>query len=348
LVDIAGVRADAGLQDLARTPSEALSSSSFPSATRAPCAVQPGGESGGVYLTGRTAQWGLRLPSVRRTLQTAVASAAIVATSAAVVASARAASTAGTKCSDAAAAQAVAKYQPTQNGNPVAQVLCGAFTGQGSDAMVVLFSHATGCRHFRAWTVFTYAGGGWKELFTRNETIVSLAAAGSDIREVVRAYKVHAPRCAPATGNASSLWRWNGSQLTVSPQETPTPTGRTLHLRNFFSPDREVWCGIENKASIPWTDVWCGTPAGQVGARIVSASLTKAGAVALCLGTGRATHHCNTTYNSTTATLNVGQSDELDGFRCASETDGITCVVTSGAGEGKGFTINAKTASPVG
>jgi hypothetical protein len=286
--------------------------------------------------------------SVRRILQTAIASLAIVATSAAVVAPARAGSTAGTKCSHAAAAQAVAKYQPTQNGNPIAQVLCGAFAGQGSDGMVVLFSHASGCRHFRSWVVFTFAGGGWKELFTRNESIVSLAAAGSEIREVVRAYKTHAPRCAPASGIASILWRWNGSQLTVSSQGAPPPAGGTLHLRSFFSPDREVWCGIENKVSIPWTDVWCGTPAGTVGVPIVSASLTKAGAVAFCLGTDRATHHCNKTYDSTTPTLNVGQIVELDGFRCTSQKDGITCVVTSGAGEGKGFTINAKTATPVG
>jgi hypothetical protein len=47
--------------------------------------------------------------------------------------------------------------------------------------------------------------------------------------------------------------------------------------------------------------------------------------------------------------LNVGQTDEYNGFRCVSELQGITCTVSDGGpGTGRGFTINTSAVTPVG
>ena len=46
--------------------------------------------------------------------------------------------------------------------------------------------------------------------------------------------------------------------------------------------------------------------------------------------------------------LRVGEQNFVDGVLCKSQTTGITCTLTAGAGKGKGFLINSTSVTRVG
>ncbi len=93
---------------------------------------------------------------------------------------------------------------------------------------------------------------------------------------------------------------------------------------------------------------WMGGP-GCGGARV-----NTAGHVSICsvpqLEYSPGAHVPNTCFQNWAepVVLGDGQQTELDGFRCSSATNGITCTVVAGAGKGKGFRVNADEAVEVG
>jgi hypothetical protein len=117
-----------------------------------------------------------------------------------------------------------------------------------------------------------------------------------------------------------------------------------LHMPQFLSPDRSVWCVMEDRT--------CGTypkPPTR------SAEIDNQGNDAFCnvpeLITPPGAHEaegCFQNWNSTAPVLAYGHSDLYDGLLCTSATDGITCTLDSGAGKGKGFRINKLEAVEVG
>jgi hypothetical protein len=117
-----------------------------------------------------------------------------------------------------------------------------------------------------------------------------------------------------------------------------------LHLRQFLSPDHSVWCVLEDRS--------CGTypkPPTR------SAEIDNQGNDTFCdvpeLITPPAGHEgegCFQNWNEEATVLAYGQSDLYDGLLCKSATSGITCTLTSGTGEGKGFRINKGEAVEVG
>jgi hypothetical protein len=122
----------------------------------------------------------------------------------------------------------------------------------------------------------------------------------------------------------------------------------TLHVHEFLSPDRKVWCQI-NEFSPPM--VACGThPEPPTHA----AEVNTAGHVSICsvprLEYSPGAHVPNTCFQNWAepVMLGDGKQTELDGFRCSSATNGITCTVVAGAGKGKGFRVNKDEAVEVG
>jgi hypothetical protein len=117
-----------------------------------------------------------------------------------------------------------------------------------------------------------------------------------------------------------------------------------LHLREFLSPDHSVWCVLEDRG--------CGTyPTPPTR----SAEIDDQGGDTFCdvpeLTTPPAGHEpegCFQNWNGQATVLRYGQSDLYDGLLCKSATEGITCTLVSGAGEGKGFRINKSEAVEVG
>lgn len=106
-------------------------------------------------------------------------------------------------CSKAAATEIVLRLQlndPEVAAKPVYKVLCGSFTGSGSETMVLSIS-GPGSTGMLDWVVFRWTGDTWQLLMKQHQAAV-LTAAGSDIRETVSIFRD--PRASPRSATASS------------------------------------------------------------------------------------------------------------------------------------------------
>lgn len=121
-----------------------------------------------------------------------------------------------------------------------------------------------------------------------------------------------------------------------------------LHLSNFLSPDRKVWCGIGEGR-----EAFCGT-GGASGKEPQSlARLGSDGTVTVCsiaVPTPTPSNGCIQNWDAQAPVLLYGQESELDGIRCTSAPNGITCTAVAGAGGGtrKGFRVSKDEAVRVG
>jgi hypothetical protein len=126
-----------------------------------------------------------------------------------------------------------------------------------------------------------------------------------------------------------------------------------LHLSNFLSPDRRVWCGI-GEGRQPFC-VAGQTPQGQ-GYPSASAELEGDGNVRICFIAQESEapllhgfpEGCAQNWDAKAPILRYGQQTELEGVLCTSATGGITCTALAGAAKGKGFRVNANEAVVVG
>jgi Regulator of chromosome condensation (RCC1) repeat len=109
---------------------------------------------------------------------------------------------------------------------------------------------------------------------------------------------------------------------------------RTLHLGNFLSPDRQVWC-------LPGSG-YCATafPARAAG-------VSRTGAVWLCNPT-IPSQGCPQNWDRRAPILHYGDRSVVGGRRCVSARNGITCTVTASDGRRKGFVIGARRIEAVG
>jgi len=233
-------------------------------------------------------------------------------------------------CSSANARRLVDEHQLDgfMVASPVAQLLCGPFTGPGSNAMAIVIGGAPTCWPFQRWAVFSYTGSLWKLVLDRPAFLFPpLAAVGSGIRETTPVYRPGDPRCIPSGGSHARIWRWNGSRLVAGAWRQVTPptssTGATLHVAQFVSPSRNIVCqlGDEDEAHC----VSASPPHGV--------SLSHDGRLRVCSGT-----RCvGSSTTSGIPTLAYGQQNEFVGYRCRSEREGVTCTDIR---SGKGFLIN--------
>jgi hypothetical protein len=170
-------------------------------------------------------------------------------------------------------------------------------------------------------------------------------------RRVYRCIRIKVPR--PAHYGPACLQRV-GRSVILSPPGSGTPvggggSGGPRHLSDFFSPDRKVWCGIDNLIG----QASCGTyPKPPTH----SATVDKTGHVEICSvekveypeGSHGPPLGCYQNWPAERLpVLRFGEETVAAGFRCRSEPDGITCIKTSGAGKGKGFRVNKEEAVEV-
>jgi hypothetical protein len=112
------------------------------------------------------------------------------------------------------------------------------------------------------------------------------------------------------------------------------------HVDDFLSPDRRVWCAM---SSAP---LFCATGGAAADARSHApqrlASLSAGGKVTTCfVAVPSVSAGCIQNWDDSAPVLRRGQVNEVAGFRCTSAANGITCIVLSGRGAGRGFLISS-------
>jgi len=125
------------------------------------------------------------------------------------------------------------------------------------------------------------------------------------------------------------------------PVGVPGSSDGTLHLTNFMSPDRKVWCQIYSFGAD------CGT---EPKPPTHSAELKPNGKVSLCsvLQTeypegSKVPLTCFQNWplpSDHVPLLKIEKITQDSGFRCTSSAEGITCTDVAGAGKGHGFRVN--------
>jgi hypothetical protein len=241
--------------------------------------------------------------------------------------------TAGTAdCTEATAGQLVEQHRLNsfQLPNPIRQVLCGSFTGPGSEAMAVTIGAPT-CWPVQRWAVFRFTGTSWQLVLDQTSFInPPLLAVGSDIQETGPVYRQGDARCLPSGGTRARVWHWDGTQLVAGPWKqvtagTPEPRKRKV----FRSPSGNIRCALWDEGA-PSADCWS-VDAPQL------VRMDAAGRLKICRGTRCTGADCGCIQGFDYPRLAYGRTVTFAPFRCASLRSGVRCTVIR---TGKGFLIH--------
>jgi hypothetical protein len=231
-------------------------------------------------------------------------------------------------CSEATARQVVEQH-PSVNifalQEPIRQVLCGPFAGQGSNAMAVTIGAPT-CWPIQNWAVFRFTAGDWQLVLNQPAYLVPpLVAVGSDIRETTAVHRAGNSRCFPKGGTHARTWHWDGTRLVAGPW-TQVTKGEAI-TRTFYTPSRNIWCSLGDSSD--FLGVTCVSGRAPQSVKMGAAGRLKICHGRRCLGCGCAPEGV--------PTLAYGRQITVGRFRCLSRRSGVRCTVIS---LGKGFLIN--------
>lgn len=172
---------------------------------------------------------------------------------------------------------------------------------------------------------------------------MSLTAATARLRMPARAASVLLVAACALAGSSALAAGASPSRRTAA------SAAHVRHLANFLSPDRKVWCG---GGGIGTDAMFCGTGGEQTSnpnPPQSSATMGSTGKITLCeVAASSFSAVCLQNWDATAPVLAYGQQSEVQNILCTSATSGITCVVASGPGKGRGFFINATTVRRVG
>jgi hypothetical protein len=257
-----------------------------------------------------------------------------VAVAAAPSATKRHSSATAGRCSKAAAREIVEQLGLGERSAPapVGRVLCGSFTGPGSETMVVSL-WGPGNTGFVEWAVFRWAGGTWQFLM-KQPAAAAITAAGPDIRQTLPIYRPSDSRCCPSGGTKSRLWRWNGSRFVagawhITRAKADQPT-------RFESPSGNIECSLYDGSSSRFSrGVVCSTETPPQYVTLTADGRLKIRKVSSTCG-------CD---EPDAPRLAYGKQITVGRFRCVSQETGVTCTVIQ---SGKGFLINRDGISRIG
>jgi hypothetical protein len=247
----------------------------------------------------------------------------------AVASAAGSAGAAAADCSKATATQLVAEHQLNDFvlPDPVVGVLCGPFTGPGSEAMAVTIGAAT-CWGIQRWVVFDFAGGTWRLVLDERAFVIPpLVNVGGDIKETTPVFRSGDPRCVPSGGTHSRIWHWDGARFTAGPwKQAKSAAAKTSAA--FYSPSHNISCEMNDGRSHVGSFVYC-----QTWHRPQSVTMGLDGRLKICHRANR----CLGDPGEHTPVLGYGKRVTLKHFRCQSGKTGVTCTVIK---TGKGFRID--------
>jgi hypothetical protein len=248
----------------------------------------------------------------------------------------RGTSTAASDCSEATARQVV---EPRLQVNifdlpdPVRQVLCGPFTGPGSNAMAVTIGAPT-CWGIQNWAVFRFTAGDWQLVLNQPAYLVPpLVAVGSDIQETTAVHRSGDPRCFFKGGTHARIWHWDGTQLVAGPWKQ-VAKGEPI-TRIFYTPSKNIYCSLGDSSD--YRGVTCVSFKAPQSVKMDASGTLKICHGRRCLGCGCAPEDI--------PTLGYGSQITAGRFRCRSQQSGVTCTVIQ---SGKGFLISRAGVRPVG
>ena len=213
---------------------------------------------------------------------------------------------------------------------PVYKVLCGAFTGPGSQIMIASI-YGPDNTGMTDWAVFRMGGGEWQLLMKRHQPAL-VTAAGSDIREAVPIYLANDQFCCPSGGTKVRTWHWNGQQF-VADAWTGGAKGKGFY--SPIEPSRNLACDMGDFGQFPAVRCQTGTPP-------LSVSMDAGGRLEICRGRRCVSCICD---EGRLPILGYGRQVTLGRFRCVSLETGMRCTVMR---SGKGFLINRAGVSRVG
>jgi len=232
-------------------------------------------------------------------------------------------------CTEATALQLVEQHRLNSFllPSPIRQVLCGSFTGPGSEAMAVTIGAPT-CWPVQRWAVFRFTGAAWQLVLDRSSFIhPPLVAVGSDIQETGPVYRLGDARCLPSGGTRARVWHWDGSRLVAGPWRQVTP-GAPLTNAAFRSPSANIECALTDRSGL--IRVYC-----QSFRPPQTARLNAVGRVTTCRGSEARCRIGNA--GEQIPTLAYGQQVTVGRFRCASLRSGVRCILVR---TGRGFLIS--------
>ena len=210
--------------------------------------------------------------------------------------------------------------------DPVQQVLCGSFTGAGSEAMVVAIGAPT-CWGTQRWAVFRFVGG-WQLVLDQPEWIfLPIVAVGNDLQVTSPVFRPGDARCLPSGGKHARVWHWDGSKVVAGPYKQVSPGD--VSNRWFYSPTRNIFCAMGDSNQFRGANCTIFEPARK------TAELNAAGQVKVVSCHGSSCKDCGCREEAPILPyehqLTVGR------FECVSLKSGMKCTVSK---TGKGFLIN--------
>jgi hypothetical protein len=224
---------------------------------------------------------------------------------------------------------------------PIGQLLCGPFTGPGSEAMVVAIQAPT-CWGLQRWAVFGLRGGAWQLVHDRHVFIHSLVAVGPDIRETTPVFRPGDSRCNPSGGRQSRTWHWNGTRFVISAGTEVKPRVTAPAAGFFKTPSGNIVCHHSpGPADMPLESIACGITSGlkpapprrpcreggYAGDRVYL-NVTGRTQVPACAGDPGPL----VGLQLGARTLGYGKTWSGGGLRCSSAVTGLTCRNASGHG----------------
>ena len=120
------------------------------------------------------------------------------------------------------------------------------------------------------------------------------------------------------------------------------------HLANFLSPDRKIWCLIQNEPDDRAASCFFAADR-SAGGQEYSAALQPNGQLVTCAWqpSQPGVQACDQNWDASAPVLNSGKVDLIDQYRCQATSGAITCTVDTGAAKGKGFTISGTGVTPI-
>lgn len=238
-------------------------------------------------------------------------------------------STASTDCSEATARQVVEQH-PDVNifilPDPVQEVLCGPFTGPGSEAMAITIGAPT-CWPIQNWAVFRFTAGDWQLVLNTPAYLVPpLVAVGSDIRETTAVARPGDSRCFPTGGTHARIWSWDGTRLVAGPWKQVTK-GKVI-TETFRTPSKNIICSLGDSSDFLGVSCVSFNAPQRV-------KMDANGRLKIRYGR-RYVIGCGCVPEGI-PTLGYGKQITVGRFRCLSQPSGVTCTVIR---SGKGFLIS--------